>query len=165
MKSQSVSINAIPQDVWKAWVLRTSPIGVGVEGIKFIEATIKKYPEYFEWEVKFNAIPESVYEAYLDEVYPDRHKKVDWNNWDEFTKEGNQYNGIIPEIHASNQKTYSKNPTNQDMLECLTWFKDQLDKEHERKINERKEEARKKTIWNKHYKKYGLKYRSDALHF
>ena len=157
MKSQSVSINDIPQDVWKAWLLRSSPIGVGVEGIKFIEATIEKYPEYFEWEVTFNAIPESVYEAYLDEVYPDRHKNVDWKFEDYRNNNGK---GILETIR---ENTIEYKPmTTEEMVNVLT---DIHNKEIQRKQEEIKEDNRRRKIWNKHYKKYGLKYRSDALHF
>jgi hypothetical protein len=149
-----------PEDVWKVWVLQTSAIGVGMESIKFIEATIEKYPEYFEWEHKFKAIPESVYEAYLDEVYPDRHERAAWT-LEDFRK---HHESVMAEADKSNA-TFTNDGSNETWLENLKWFVKQLDEEHDRKIAALKEEARKEGIWNKHFKKYKLKYRSDNIRF
>ena len=106
-----------------------------------VQATIEKYPQYFKWEHKYNAIPREVHDAYYDEI-------VRLNAQIE-----------LREMNLRLSKEFEYSPKSSEellglfnRLECGRI----LESNSIKKMNEQK-----KTIWDKHYSAYGLKYRGD----
>ncbi len=132
----------IPSEVW--WVVslqhRNQP--VGLEVYNRIQEIIDKYPEYFEWEHKYKAIPDEVHEAFNNECYPPE-KPVKSNG-----------KGIMAYIEESEVVTFSVNK--KDIIQLLKGWQESVELEREKKDAETR---RIKKIWNKHYGKFKLKYR------
>lgn len=149
-KKGGFTLDDVPDEVMKVWAIEASCTMVGMELHNQIERIIDKYPQYFEWEHKYKKVPESVHEAYLDELYPDRHKPIE-------CKSDKNYDGYIPYIlgEKNEYKSINHEPTVQDWYEMFKFFDGYDDSER----LEREEQDRKRGIWNKHYKKYGLEYR------
>jgi hypothetical protein len=60
-------LNDVPFEVQKVWVYQHLSQPVGLELYKEIEATIERYPEYFQWEHTYNSIPQEVHSKYSEE--------------------------------------------------------------------------------------------------
>lgn len=118
----------IPWEVKEAWVIQTMG-AVGSYLIDKLNAAIEKYPEYFQYEIKYRAVPQEVKNAYQEEL-----------------------NAFIDSIYPTNpdgpHTVYNgKLPPE----EIMTVFKELHDRDEA--IRKGTEE-----IWNRHYLKYGLKY-------
>lgn len=148
----------IPDEVLAAWLISQNRF-LGSESVSMLEATITKYPEYFPWEIKYRSIPKEVHDAYNREAN---------GEWFEFKANkgtpailtGQQYHdanmGLIQYVEKKGMVAYSslKNFTMNDMLE---WVR-RMDKADDEKRKRLKAEI---SIWDKHYKPYGLEYRKD----
>jgi len=133
----------IPFEVIEAQCLLFLKNPVGMETYKRVEDTVKKYPEYFPWETKYNSINKSVHENYdkelsvlFDSFYPRTPMDI---------KPGE---GIV--AWESRQKV-------------VKWGEpvdfDELSKNLTNKLNKDSDfKIAKKILWDKHYKKYKLKY-------
>ncbi len=149
----SYKFKDVPADVLKVWTIYHNNIAVGVKTLELINDIIDKNPKYFEWEHKYKNIPNKVHEAFSKECYP--NKWIDFNEWQLATKgEVNCKKGIMEHIRD--------NPTEVTTLtkESLdTIIKDLFEARVIERDKEKAEHKRVKAIWNKHYKKYNLKYR------
>ncbi|MGH2666075.1 hypothetical protein [Flavobacterium sp.] len=111
-----------------------------METYKKIEATIKKYPEYFPWETKYNSISTEVHKKYQEEaskLYDEFHVKSG-----EGIKQGE---GLVSYIHRM-QEIAEKQPK-----------KNLIDVIKEIGQREMKYKTAKKKLWGSHYQKFGLK--------
>ena len=142
------TIEGIPEEVWKVQVIVTTRQYVGGKTMDEIKRVIKKYPEYFPWETTYNSIPQEVHDAYQKEAFPERFKPIEFGE--------NDGKGIQKAIEESLQKPVKMAMTFQDLAE----FVESMNK-HKRERAEREKEIER--IWNKHYKKYKLRYGGTVL--
>lgn len=145
MKKNSESFKHIPGEVMWVWALQFSCQHVGAETYKKMYDIINRNPKYFEWEHRYKNIPKEVHEAYLDELFPDRHKPIRFESDEVF-------DGYIPQIMKQSQPTDVKPITQQDINDLFNSLNSQS-------LIEKKERLRRMEIWDKHYKKYNLKFR------
>lgn len=57
----------LPEDVAIVMAYLWTKTPCGSDMYKRIQETVKKYPEYFPWETKYNSIDDSVHRAYENE--------------------------------------------------------------------------------------------------
>jgi len=144
--------NNIPHEV--AWVLcvQMGQIPLGIDSYEKAQEIIEKYPEHFPWEHKYKSIPKEVHDAFEAECYPERGKSIE-SLFDDLEE------GVRLREQVMNQTYVSVDPmkfTKDDFVRML----DEMEAhERKRKEEERAEEIRVKKIWDKHYKRYNLKYR------
>ena len=141
----------VPFDVQWVWMIQKAQIPVGRESFEKATDIINKYPEYFPWEHKYKTIPQDVHDAFEAECYPERGKPIE-DVLDELV------NGVGINEQLRNQESVGIVPTNftQKYLED---FFDEMEKAQQKRMEEEKaEENRVRKIWDKHYKKYGLKF-------
>jgi hypothetical protein len=137
----------MPYEVaWYAavWHLATG-FGVGSETIKRMGEIEDKYPEWFPWEHKYKSIPKEVHESYeLEKSGPDI--KIDYSD---APKKGwvDMLESAITVPLEFNLKSFE---------EMMAEHYKNKEKEHLLKKEQRKKD---KALWDKHYKKYGLKFR------
>lgn len=140
-----IKVGEIPEEVmWYACVYQRSiNFGVGGETIKRMREIEDKYPDWFVWEHKYRAIPLDVHAAYETEK---RGPDVVIGD----LPEGGWFkmiNEAVPVPLEFNFKSFEQ---------MLTDHYDGMRKEYLLKQEQRKKD---KSLWDKHYKKYGLKYR------
>lgn len=122
----------IPQEV-KEYMSIVAGTG-GMMGLKLYQkckAIEDKYPEWFPWEHKYQSIPQEVHDAYKNEKYSlELHRK-----------------GTSKIVVSFNKP----------LLELIKEWKENLIKEQE---IDKKQLRKDKELWDKHYKKYRLKFRN-----
>lgn len=123
-----------PKEVLKVWAIKMMGHPIGGDLYKEVQDIISRNPKYFPYETAYNKVPQYVHEAYLDEIYPDRHELL----WE-----------------GSNSKESA--PIEKMSVEEI--FKILIDKEAQDRKRKDDETKRRKAIWDKHYKKYGLEFR------
>lgn len=137
--------NNIPSEVMWVATIKYSGIRVSIETYNKMNDIIDKYPQYFQWEHKYNSIPSEVHEAFDRECYPQRYEPIVFDSNSE---------GILAQMNK-------QQPINMgegfNLLELFEKYQENLNKEREAEIAK---EKRVKAIWKKHYSKYKLKYRS-----
>ena len=148
-----MKIEDTPNEV--AWVrlLQATQMPIGKDSYEKAQAIIEKHPEHFPWEYKYKSIPKEVHEAFEAECYPEKGKSVE-SLFDDLEV------GDSLREQVKNQKSAGVIPTKFTQDDFLRLFDEMEEHERKRKEEERVEEVRVKKIWDKHYKKYGLKYRS-----
>ena len=139
-QGMSKDFTDLPDDVLWVMVIRHTQPYVGKDMMNKMLDIIDKYPQYFQWEHKYKAIPDEVHDAFKKECYPEMY------NPDRFTPR--KGNGLYSEI-----KKYEIKPVTMEDMEQLFLEIDKKEQERHEK------EKRIKRIWNKHYSKYGLEYR------
>lgn len=127
-----------PEEVQKVWVIQMMGSPIGSDLYKEVQDIISRNPKYFPYETAYNKVPQEVHESYLDEMYPNRHELL-WECSD--SKEVEGFCGII---------SLAKESAPIEKMSVEEIFKILIDKEAQ---------DRKKQIWDKHYKKYGLEFR------
>jgi hypothetical protein len=137
--------NDIPYDVQLTKLIQYSNQPVSVDTYNKITDIIKKYPEYFPWETKYNNIPKEVHDRFHLEAYGKNEFSLD--NFNNDNNLGSIYQSI-----KDNENIERKPFTKDDLLNCLKQLEDS-----ENKKRLREQEIIK--IWNKYYKKYKLIYR------
>jgi hypothetical protein len=140
------SLKDAPAEVVNVWLIQHSNIAIGSKLLEKANDIIDKYPEYFPWEHKFKSIPEEVHEAFIEECYPTRSNSIDWSKIDSIKKE------------TPRSEYISSKPINKIDIEKI--FHKLKEQEERAKRERREERQRVKEIWDKHYKQYGLEYRS-----
>lgn len=145
MKKQ-FKLSDIPFEVQKVWAYQSLNQSVGLELYKEIEATIEKYPQYFQWEHTYNSIPKEVHSKYSEEqlnlyysFYPPSGLEM---------KEGEGLVGYMRRVEEENKNKPEKSMREVIIEICETAPK--IKKEYE---------TEKRKLWDKHYKEYNLKYR------
>jgi hypothetical protein len=140
-----MNLENIPNEVIEVWAYQMSKQPVGTEPYKRLQDTINKYPEHFPQEHIYNSIPNEVHIKYREEsialrltFYPRKESDI---------QEGE---GIYSWVRR--QQPVPLKITNLDLqklAEKVFVTAPKIKKEYE---------TAKKKLWNKHYKKYKLKY-------
>lgn len=147
--SKEVAYKDIPAEVWEVWMIQRSGQPIGMSTWERCNEVIKKYPQFFEWEHKYDKIPQFVHDAYKREAYSFELP---------MPKGDRGYIDIIPTLLSDVEVVDTATQKPMTLLEMTTrvFIADQ----EERK---RKEAARieRKRVWDKHYYKYGLEYREE----
>lgn len=147
--------NKIPDEVeyilyMEALPDRYGPWYVSVKEYERILTVKRKYPEHFPWQAKYDSIPDSVHKAYNE----DRWETSGLNSLNKDLQDGNKKGGGIFESMTTVGADKPEGPT-----DFRKYFQDYYDmvtqREQEAEDRRKKDEA----LWDKHYKKYGLKYR------
>lgn len=133
----------VPLEVWEVWAIQLVGQPVGMKTWNRCNETIKRYPEYFPWEYKYDKIPKEVHQAYDREAHPERYEPLNLENREWFT-------GIIPNIPP---------PEPQPERTISEMFSLLVKQEREAEDRKRAEKKKAKAIWNKHYYKYDLEFR------
>lgn len=142
----------MPNEVWHVKMAQAIGEPHGRAFIDDCKRIMEKYQQYFEYEHKYDALPESVHEAYRDEMYPDRHKPLD------MTEGGIECGkGIAWQIQQKSP-AYKPLQSYEELIEILEESA-RISARKEKEDRERRE--RNKRIWNKHYLKHGLPFREN----
>lgn len=140
----------IPQDVQWVWAIQAAGRPVGLDMLSKIHAIIREHPTYFPWETKYDSIPKEVHDAYWSE-------KSAWMDEMWQSKRDSGYQGLIPTIMQMDEIAHEPPATPQVSLSEML---DNLLKRQEDEYKRQKEEnAKNKTLWDKHYGPYKLEYR------
>lgn len=132
----------IPSEVWEA-VYIASCGAVGLEMYNRYQEIVKKYPEHFPWETKYNSIPSEVHKAYAIE------------------RDGGTFEELIAKAKANalENPTFSENRIDTSKpFSFRDVFDTMVKNENERREKKIEQEKKNKTIWDKHYSKYNLEY-------
>lgn len=140
-----------PADViWVIYIAKSGiPVGSGT--IQRINEIVDKYPEWFPWEHKYKAIPQSVHDAFEAEAYPQTPIS--------FTNDDNS-KGLFAMLDEPSIPTLALDKNKQQTIDEYLWETFKLTaKAMEQKLKvERIEKNRVRNIWKKHYDKYGLRF-------
>lgn len=146
-------VNGKPEDMPdEVWVVLNWPYElVDIDTYNKIEAIKIKYPEYFPWEVKYRSIPQSVHDAYSEELHPGG---VFASFMDASKDQTSNHNGIIGLINDAPSGTYdsSKPFTIADFNKLADQFNNKRDQEIKQLRTD-------KALWDKYYKPFNLPYR------
>ena len=143
--------NNTPEEVQKVWVIQMMGSRIGGDLYKEVQDIISRNPKYFPYETAYNKIPKEVHEAYFDEEYQSTIDTFESFFGDEEKIKGQFSDGLLSSLRQTSKPTEVKSL--KEILEDLI-AQDAKNK----KIREDKTK-RKKEIWDKHYKKYGLEYK------
>ena len=141
----------VPFEVQWVWAIRQAQIPVGRESFEKATDIINKYPEYFPWEHKYKTIPQEVHDAFKAECYPEREKPIEEVS-DELV------DGVGLRDQLKNRESAGIVPTNFTQKDLEDFFDEMQEAQQKRMEEEKVEENRVRKIWDKHYKKYGLKF-------
>jgi hypothetical protein len=61
----------LPDDVLWVMVIRYTQSYVGKDMMNKMLDIIDKYPQYFQWEHKYKAVPDEVHDTFRKECYPE----------------------------------------------------------------------------------------------
>lgn len=155
----TTKIQDVPAEVLWVWSIQVTTNAVGWETYQAIEDIISRYPEYFEWDYKYDAIPKEVHTAYRDE----RNAKGA-AHWRDFYKEANDagFIGLIPATKyiADKNEIKAKEFTPQKVY-LAELMKHLFDLEEKNRAIEKQIEEDKEALWDKYYKKYDLPLRRN----
>ncbi len=139
-------VKNIPQEVLIVWAMQRGTKYVGADMYRQIQDTIEKYPEYFPWEHTYSSIPQEVHNKFEEEsddlqlsFYPRKESDI---------KPGE---GIYSWLKRQ-EPVVLKQVDIEEALDYLFVTAPKIEKQYE---------IEKIKLWNKHYKKYNLKYKSD----
>jgi hypothetical protein len=138
-KSFRISPILLPEEVAFVHSIRIiDPVFVGIENYEKIKSIIKKYPEHFPWETKYNSLPATVHEEYkrklgelVGEYYP-------------FGETSEQYVEFPDEFNSP--------MTRDEVTDSFRQLVRMQERDYEFECAELK-------LWNSHYSKYKLYYR------
>lgn len=137
----------LPVNVIEAMFHLSNGSQVGLETYKRVEETVKQYPEYFPWETKYNSIDSSVHEKYEEKLSSLFNSFFPPTPMDIQPGEGiYAWSMRMNEVSLKNQEPFS--------TKTIKAFTDKINKQYEFK-------KAKEKLWNKHYKKYKLKYNDN----
>jgi hypothetical protein len=144
---------SVPHEVSEAWMIRAQPL-VGLESVNRAKQIVKKYPEWFPWEAKYDQIPKEVHTAYNNEV-----NESIWGSFEDNSvgdsQSGNK--GLLWEIENAPVHYYNPEAITKETM--LNWFVNAQKQEDERREAEEAQRELDKAIWDKHYAIYKLRYR------
>lgn len=142
---KNFKIEDVPDEVLRCWQLQSLPF-VGMGTMEEINRIVEKYPEWFEWEHKYAAIPKEVHEAFNKELYPPV-KMPEFNDKD-------AGKGILERLKDNTPTTVSI--TASDVNQFFNLMESQ-------RIERQEFERRKYKLFKKHYGKYGLEWRENKF--
>lgn len=135
----------LPTEVIEAQCLLWLKNPVGSDTYNRVVETVKKYPEHFPWETKYNSIDDSVHRAYEDE------KELLFNSFFPPTPMDIQPGeGMYAYMQRQNAEVISCNKP-------VDWDELSRNMQNKQKRDEDFSKAKQK-LWIKHYKKFNLKY-------
>lgn len=146
---KKIKLEEVPHEVQMAMIILYSKNPVGIETYEMVIDIVERYPQFFKWEHKFNSIPQEIHDAFLNECYPERFEAT------KHIESKNDGKGILEQI-MENPPTQIKF-TRESFEENYKKWQEELIEEEKRKVIE---EKRIKKIWDKHYQKFGLEFRS-----
>lgn len=156
-KKGEFSWGDMPNEVFWAKTVGMQPDGsggwiqmIGMSTLEKIKEIRKKYPDWFPWETKYDSIPKEVHEAYEKEAHPDK------NIFDASLEINTK--GIDSPPWRDEQIEHTP-LTIKDIEDVVKALDDAYKEDWKRREKDRMELKRIRKIWNKHYGKYGLKYR------
>jgi hypothetical protein len=147
------NVNDMPEDVAWVWAIQMVDRPVGFDTLTEMKAIIKANPKYFPWETKYASIPQSVHDAYWEEKNIGVRKL--WDETFTHTPEDGGFIGIIPTI----MKMAEAPPIPQQERSWTELFNTLLKEEQDKRESEKATLKKEKSLWDKHYKPYGLEYR------
>lgn len=134
----------LPANIIEAMFHLSNGSQVGLETYKRVHQTVEDYPEYFPWETKYNSIDKSVHEKYEEELSSLFKSFFPPTPMDIQSGEGiYAWSMRMTEEACKDQEPFS--------TKTIKAFTDKIDKESNFKKAKQK-------LWNKHYKKYNLRY-------
>lgn len=148
-RASEEGVFGMPEEVFtvKAW--NHFGTAVGEELFNWAKGVMKKYPEHFPWEAKYDSIPEEVHVAYRNEAFP----PIDWEAFS-----ANSGGGIMAVIDESNKEAEARYEENKNKS-LAQMFDEIFEMSEHQRLKEEQAYKVSKAIWDRHYKKYGLPYR------
>lgn len=113
-----------------------------------ILAVKRKYPHLFPWQAKYDSIPKEVHEAYHKDV-------LDESGWGKDFKIKNVSHG--DGLLKSMVNTGAEKP--KEPFDLRKAFNDLFEMEERREKEAEERRKKDEALWDRHYKKYGLKYK------
>jgi hypothetical protein len=150
MAKKRFTLEDIPNEVLWVLSIKWSKQPAGMTIYNKIQEVVDKYPQYFEWEHQYKAIPQNVHDAFLKECYPERFEPI---KWDESINKGE---GLMAQI--SKQEPVKFPSTQKELVEILNNFEKGMNESEQRRIDYEKKVRK---IWDKHYRKFGLECREN----
>jgi len=148
----------IPSDIQEYFQIMAITGGMmGLEMYRRCQEIIDNNPKWFTWEHKYKSIPNEVHEAYKDEIDPDRHLPL----FERFKPNGSEegFNGILHSImNSSNIVNINLSKEKFSLVDAMKEMFEQQENERKRILEKEKKD---KALWDKHYKKYKLEWRSE----
>lgn len=142
----------IPKEVLHVWsdnMVASFHGFTTLEAIKRKEAAVLKYPQYFNWETKYNLIPQEVHDAYSADL-----ESFLWNK----NETGLAFHdGLVAEISKATVHVYDSSKFN--LQSMVHWIAESWERDRQKKEKERIERERNIELWNKHYATYNLEWR------
>lgn len=142
---KQIKATDVPTEVWEVWAIKMTGQPVGIDTWNYCNEIIKRYPEYFEWEHKYDKIPKSVHDAYKEEAFP----PFDFSE----LKNKDGFIGLIPMLSMMPE------PEPQKQLTMSEIFSKLFKQEQEARERKEAEHKKQKALWDKYYSAYGLEYR------
>lgn len=154
-KKHSIKFNLsdVPADVVWVWSVEAMYTHVGSAMYQKMNDIVAANPMYFPWEHKYESIPDEVHKAFNDEAYPDTFQ------WIESGKDIEPGVGLMQQLINESSKVVPMPAVKNDAHAEQLWtefFQREIDRRKQRE----EREAELERIWNKHYRKYKLEYRS-----
>jgi len=140
----------IPLEVQWVWAHQKTQTPMGRDAFEQAADIVDRYPEYFPWEHKYKSIPQEVHDAFEAECYPERGKPIE-----EIFDDLKVGVGLMEQLKNQPVGVIPTKFTQSDFEELFNSLQEAQKKRME---EEKAEEKRVKKIWDKHYKKYGLKF-------
>lgn len=145
----------MPAEVYEVW-MRGMAQFVSLEYYELKAKAVELWPAWFPWEVKYNAIPKEVHEAYADEI------KTNWfSGFDGIVSEsGGGHGGLMQAIADAPIRTYEVKPFTRADFDLMV---ENLSREQDARFAQieadKAEEKANKIRWDKYYKPFNLPYR------
>lgn len=149
----SFNYDEVPDEVRRLWMWSMN-VYVGMEYIEERKRLVKKYPEWFPWDVKYNSIPEHVHAAYRAEAFP----PMDFSMWNKNLDDDVSAKGLIPTILEYNPQPVSMDSSKSWIKQLENLFVEENRRQKELYNQTEKKFYDDKALWDKHYAPYGLEY-------
>jgi hypothetical protein len=146
-------LSDVPADVIWVWSVEAMCTHVGSAMYQKMNNIVKANPMYFPWEHKYDSIPDEVHKAFNDEAYSDTFQ------WIEAGKDIEPGVGLMQQLVNESNKVVPYVPIQGEVEYEKVWT-EFIQREIDRRKQREEREAELERIWNKHYRKYKLKYRS-----
>jgi hypothetical protein len=161
-KKKMFTEKEIPSDIQEYFQIMAITGGMmGLDMYRRCQEIIDNNPKWFTWEHKYKSIPNEVHEAYKDEIDPDRHLPL----FERFKPNGSEegFNGLLPSIMNNPNIVhldFSKEALEKfSLVDAMKEMFEQQEDERKRRLEKEKKD---KELWDKHYKKYKLEWRSES---
>ena len=127
MAKKQFTLEDIPHEVLLVWSIKWSKQPVGMTTYNKIQEVVDKYPQHFEWEHRYKAIPQNVHDAFLKECYPERFEPI---KRDESINNGE---GLMAQI--SKQELVKFSSTQKEWVDMLKDLEKAMNESEQRRID------------------------------